>query len=172
MSTPSLKGALPATKGLLLCCVVMFLNACASYSGSTLVPGQSSQADVRNLMGAPATIHAGRGESWSESWEYPRGPFGRDTYMLRFSTSGVLLQIEQVLSLASISKVRIGETDREGVRRLLGRPALVTPYGKDGELWDYAALSSDGMRRRVRLGVVFGSDGLALSAGESEERRR
>ena len=144
------------------------LAGCASYSGSGLVPGHSSQAEARVLMGEPAgKYQAPAGEAFTESWEYPRGPLGRHTYMARFDNSGKLVAIDQVLTVQTAAKIKIGSAKRGDVMALLGRPGMVSPDRKGGEYWDYAAYANDGAPRKIRLVVTFDKDGIATAAGES-----
>ena len=147
-------------------CAAIF--GCASYSGSSLIPGQSSQADARALMGEPAGKYAApAGEAFAESWEYPRGPLGRHTYMARFDQAGKLVAIDQVLTVQTTAKIKIGSARRNEVLAILGRPALVAPDRRGGEYWDYAAYSSDGAPRKIRLVVTFDREGVVTAAGES-----
>ena len=144
------------------------LAGCASYSGSSLVPGHSSQAEARVLMGEPAgKYQAPAGGVFTESWEYPRGPLGRHTYMARFNHSGKLVAIDQVLTVQTAAKIKIGSAKRGEVMALLGRPGMVSPDRKGGEYWDYAAYANDGAPRKIRLVVTFDKDGIATAAGES-----
>jgi hypothetical protein len=150
--------------------LVAILGACASYGGSSLKPGQSAMAEVRALMGEPAAIHrAPEGARYNQSWEYPRGPAGRHTYMARFDAGGKLVAIDQVLDEDALTRVGIGRDTREDVRRLLGRPAVVMPDRRGGEIWDYAALSAHGAPRKLRLLVGFDANGIASSAGAMDE---
>lgn len=146
-------------------------SGCASYSGSSLTPGAAAQAEVRQLMGEPAAIHpGGSGVSAAgagESWEYPRGPLGRHTYMVRFDARGTVTSIDQVLTVAQTAKIAWGQATRDDVRKLLGRPADVYPVRSGGELWDYAALATDGHPRKIRIVVSFDTAGRAVSGGES-----
>ena len=161
-------------RGCAVVLAVCALAGCASYSGSSLKPGVATQADARTLMGAPVAVHpAPAGSAHTESWEYPRGPMGRDTFMLRFDAEGRLLAIDQVLTLTYVAKIRIGQDKREDVRRLLGRPAMIYPARGGGTAWDYAAYAEGGRPRKVRLSVTFDAAGVAQAAGESvdpEER--
>ncbi|MBL8386028.1 MAG: outer membrane protein assembly factor BamE [Burkholderiales bacterium] len=143
---------------------------CASYSGSGLAPGTATAAQTRALMGAPAAVHrAAPGAAYVESWEYPRGPLGRHTYMARFDGRGVLVSIDQVLTVETAARIRIGQDTRDDVRRLLGRPAMVYPARGGGESWDYAAFASDGQARRIRIVVEFDARGVAAAAGENQD---
>lgn len=144
------------------------LGACASYSGSSLRPGTSTQAEARAVMGEPAARHQAQpGTPYVESWEYPRGPMGRHTYMARFDSQGKLIAIDQVLTVATVARIRMGEDGPADVTRLLGRPAMVTPLRGGGEAWDYAAYATDGQMRKIRLVVNFDGRGRAVAAGES-----
>jgi outer membrane protein assembly factor BamE (lipoprotein component of BamABCDE complex) len=119
-------------------------------------------------MGEPAAIHpAAAGEAFVESWEYPRGPFGRHTYMARFDRQGKLLAIDQVLTVSTVARIRMGVDGREDVSRLLGHPAAVFPLRGGGESWDYAAYAEGDRMRKIRLVVNFDPAGRAVSAGES-----
>ncbi len=144
------------------------MAGCASYSGSSLIPGQSSQAEARALMGEPAGKYAApASEAYTESWEYPRGPAGRHTFMARFDNAGKLVAIDQVLTVQTVAKIKIGSAKRNDVLALLGHPGRVAPDRQGGEYWDYAAYSADGAPRKIRLMVTFDKDGIATAAGES-----
>ena len=152
------------------CALALFavLPGCASYSGSGLVVGQSSQQDTRTLMGEPVAKHAPlEGEAFAESWEYPRSPLGRHTFMARFDKSGKLIAMDQVLTVATTARIKIGSAKTDDVRHLLGRPGMVSQGRQGGEYWDYAAYSNDGAPRKIRLVVTFDKNGVATAAGES-----
>ena len=154
-------------KFLSLVAALFLLAGCASYSGSSLAPNAATQVEVRQLMGEPAAIHkGGSGATAVESWEYPRGPMGRQTYMVRFDARGIVTSIDQVLTVAHTARIAWGQATREDVRRLLGRPAGVYPVRSGGELWDYAAMS-EGHPRKIRIVVSFDTGGHAVSGGES-----
>ena len=149
-------------------CALALISGCASYSGSSLTPGQSSQADTRALMGEPAGKYTSRGgEPFAESWEYPRGPAGRHTYMARFDQAGKLVAIDQVLTVQTAARIKIGSAKRDDVLAVLGRPGLISADRRGGEYWDYAAYADDGVPRKIRLVVSFDKDGVATAAGES-----
>lgn len=148
--------------------MVAALAGCAGYGGGGLKPGSATAADVRAQMGEPAAKHAApAGAAWAESWEYPRGPLGRHTYMARIGADGRLVAIDQVLTVANAGRVRIGQDTREDVRRLLGRPAMIYPGRPAGEWWDYAAYADEGRARKIRITVSFDARGVATAAGES-----
>ena len=141
---------------------------CASYSGSSLKPGTATEADTRALMGEPVAIHpAPPSAPYGTSWEYPRGPLGRHPFMARFDRQGKLVAIDQVLTVATVAQIRMGQDTRDDVRRLLGKPGMVFPAKNGGEAWDYAAVATDGHPRRIRLSVTFDARGVATAAGEN-----
>ena len=153
-------------KTLISLVMALLLGACVSYGGSSLVPGAATHAEVRQLMGEPAAVHKSAGAPSGESWEYPRGPLGRHTYMVRFDTAGKMTSIDQVLTVAHTAKIAWGQATRDDVLKLLGRPGMVYPVRSGGELWDYAAMS-EGLPRKIRIVVSFDTSGRAVSGGES-----
>ncbi len=144
---------------------LVLLAGCASYSGYSLKLGVSTQADTRAVMGAPFAVHkAAPGAGYAESWEYPHGPMGRQTFMARFDDQGRLLRIDQVLEVKTVQSLTIGLSTRDDVRDLLGRPGYVTLRDHLGrESWDYFA--KDGPRRII-IGVTFDTGGRVAGAGE------
>lgn len=145
------------------------LSGCASYTGAGLQPGVASQAEVRAQMGTPAAVHKARpGAGYAESWEYPHGPAGRHTFMVRFDAAGKLVRIDQVLVARTLTAITYGTDTQADVRALLGRPGTITGpnrlYG--GDIWGYAAY--DG-QRKIILSVSFDAQGRAQAAGESPD---
>ena len=160
----------PSRLAISLCLLAAFcaLAGCASYGGSSLQAGASGQAETRALMGEPAAVHpAPSGAAYAESWEYPRGPLGRHTFMARFDRTGKLVSIDQVLTGEMVGRIRMGLDTRDDVRRLLGRSAMVFPVRSGGETWDYAAYPGKSDMRKIRLSVTFDNRGIATAAGES-----
>jgi hypothetical protein len=138
------------------CAAVALLCACASYSGSGLVPGQSTAAQVEALMGVPSDkLTAANGDA---IWQFPRGPYGRQTYAVRFGGDGVMKEIRQVLTEENFAKIVPGSSNKEQVRMLLGRPRKVTVFANlQREVWDYGY--GDPGRPMV-LAVQFSIDGV------------
>jgi hypothetical protein len=117
------------------CLALLFpalLAACASFSAVN--PGASAR-EVETLMGAPANVW--KNADGSEVWEYPRGPFGVETYMVTLGSDRAVREVRQVLSNEYISKLHAGMS-REEVRRLLGRPRDIGFSGlNDEEIWSW-----------------------------------
>ena len=115
---------------LLLCAA--FTAGCASPSA--INPVASAQV-VETLMGAPANVW--KNADGSEVWEYPRGPFGVETYMVTLGPDRAVREVRQVLSEEYISKLHVGMS-REEVRRLVGRPRYVGFSDlADEEIWSW-----------------------------------
>ncbi len=114
------------------------LAGCASYDGASLRAGAGSE-EIRAAMGMPATV-------WPEAdggatWEYPRGPMGLETYMVRVDAQGRLRDRRQVLNAETFARLEPGVTTREEVRRLLGTPQRETVFARRKEtVWDYRYL--------------------------------
>ena len=138
--------------------IVVLLGAalaagCASVSGSTLVPGKSTAADVEALMGAPAEKMSDAGDNL---WWYPRQPYGRQTYLVRLGADGLVKNVEQRLTRQTIAQLRPGMTAKD-VRLWVGPPANVTRLPVvERDVWEYRWSDLDWMR----LWVQFGYDGV------------
>ena len=108
------------------------LAACAGFSAVN--PGASAQ-EVETLMGAPANVW--KNADGSEVWEYPRGPFGVETYMVTLGPDHAVREVRQVLSDETISKLHVGMS-RDEVRRLLGKPRDIGFSSlNDEEIWSW-----------------------------------
>src|SRR5438552_5493162 len=108
------------------------LAACASFSAVN--PGASAR-QVETLVGAPASVW--KNADGSEVWEYPRGPFGVETYMVTLGPDRAVRAVRQVLSEEYISKLQAGMS-REEVRRLVGSPQYVGFSDRtDEEIWSW-----------------------------------
>jgi outer membrane protein assembly factor BamE (lipoprotein component of BamABCDE complex) len=135
----------------------VLLSGCAAHGIGGLVPGQSTAAQVQALLGAPADkLTAENGDA---VWQYPRGPFGRVTYAVRFDGDGTVREFGNLLTEENFSRIKPGETTREAVRTLLGRPAKVTHFSNlQREVWDYPCGEP---ARPTVLSVQFSQDGIA-----------
>src|SRR5947208_4535304 len=119
-----------ASLSLLLLALAARLAGCANLTAvASGMPAQQVQAK----LGAPETIR--KNADGSEVWEYPRGPLGRQTYMVTLGSDRAVREVHQVLSDESISRVRVGMS-RDDVRRLLGTPGEIGLSGSsDEEMW-------------------------------------
>src|SRR3989454_9931501 len=117
---------------LLLLLLAASLAGCANFTAvSSGMPAQQVQAK----LGAPETVR--KNADGSEVWEYPRGPFGGETYMVTLGPDRAVREVRQVLSDETISKLHVGMS-RDDVRRLLGLPMDVWYSAvRDEETWSW-----------------------------------
>lgn len=131
----------------------MLLAGCASYDGRGLLAGQSGEADVVALMGAPA-------QQWTEAdgsrlLAFPRGPMGVHTYMAHVGADGKLVRIENVLTPEFFARIEAG-MGKEQVLKTLGppQPAWTVYFAARDELaweWRYC----DDWNQLARFDVLF-----------------
>jgi hypothetical protein len=128
-------------KGLFLCAALVAgcascLGGCATYSGSGLVPGQSTVQDVEAAMGEPALVREAPGGG-QVLW-YPRLPFGRESFAAHIDADGTLVSIEQRLDPQYIARLVPGKSTAEDVLDTLGPPYKIYQYPrKQREAWEY-----------------------------------
>src|SRR5256885_11993949 len=121
-----------ATLGLLLFALAASLAGCANFN--TVASGTPAQ-QIEAMLGAPETVR--KNADGSEVWEYPRGPFGVETYMVTLGPDRAVREVRQVLSEETISKLQAGMS-REEVRRLVGSPRYVGFSNRtDEEIWSW-----------------------------------
>ena len=111
---------------------LLALTACDPQRISELREGVSTEADVRDRFGVPENV-------WDEpggarTLEYNRQPAGQVNYMITIGPDGRMTALRQVLTPDNFARVRPGMRMDE-VRRLLGKPAKVTPYALKQETW-------------------------------------
>jgi hypothetical protein len=130
------------------------LAACASYDGSSLVSGTSTEADVLKLMGPPAQkvkLDAGVVE-----WFYPRWA-ARQTYAITLGPDGRFRSSEQRLDRAFIDRIQRDWTT-QAVSTLLGPPYVTVRFERqERDVWTYHW--QEYSTRRL-LHVQFSYDGL------------
>ena len=134
----------------------VLLPGCASYDGSSLVPGTATAADVEALMGPPATRVAK--PDGSSVLYYPRGPAGRDSYAVLLGSNGRLQAVEQRLTDANLAKIVPGSSTAAQVRELLGpQPTTSSLTRLQRDVWEYRM--GDGSTPYI-LWVQFSADGI------------
>lgn len=138
------------------CLTAALLSGCVSYSGSSLVAGQSSAADAEALMGKPAErIEKPGGGS---VLYYPHGPIGRETFAVTIGADGKVQAVEQRLTDANIAKVVNGTWTTREVRELFGPPSRTTRYARlERDVWEYPM---DPRWMPYLLTVQFSADGV------------
>ncbi|MBM3346995.1 MAG: hypothetical protein FJY55_10960 [Betaproteobacteria bacterium] len=115
---------------------------CASYSGSNLVAGRSTAAEVESSMGAPAEkVTEANGDA---IWFYPRGPAGRRTYAVRTGQDGIVRGVEQRLTADNIAKLVVDRTTAQETRALFGPPTSIRYYSRvQRHMWEYNMTDGD-----------------------------
>lgn len=110
------------------------LAGCDPQRISELEEGVSTEADVRARFGEPEAVWdspAGR------VFEYNRQPAGQKNYMITIGPDGRMAALRQVLTPENFARVQPGMA-MEDLRKLLGRPAKVTPYRLRNETeWEW-----------------------------------
>lgn len=110
------------------------LALAAIAAGCAIRPGTPA-AELQQRWGAPAEVW--KNADGSEDWEYPRGPLGRQTFMVAVGPDREVRKVRQVLSDEYLLRVR-PEMSRGEVRRLLGRPAETAFFDRrDEEVWTW-----------------------------------
>ena len=107
----------------LLSCIALF-GGCASPR--SLVPGQSTAAEVRARMGTPTETRMGR--DGDQLLEYATGPEGYETHVVRIGADGKVKEVSQILTEEQLEKIVPGKSTKAEVRQLLGRPADESVY--------------------------------------------
>ncbi len=148
------------TGRILLLGLGLSVGACASYDGRSLVPGQSTAAQVEALMGRPAErITNSAGEN---VWFYPHAPAGRDTYAVRMRPDGVVIAVEQRLTKENVALVVPGKTTVKEVREIFGPTWRIWRNQlKQRDVWDYPMLVDN---RLMNFFVQFSDDGVVREA--------
>ena len=132
------------------------LTGCAGPR--SLVPGQSTEADVLSRLGAPKDTRTE--PNGDLVWEYPTGPEGFFNYAVRLGPHKRKKAITQIVSEEQLYKSVIRKTDRAEVQRLLGRPAKEERL-YIGESWYWRHLK--GGTQPGYLVVTFDPQGIATT---------
>lgn len=148
-----------------LCAVLGVLAACDWIASKELKPGESTVDDVRRLMGAPDTIR--EQADGGKLYEYPRGPQGAQTWMVRFDAGGRYLGMSDALAADNLARVRPGMS-RDEIRLLLGRPGESGPMaGAGGTVMTWRVQAGHGVTEMFH--VEFGSDGRVVKVDRSPD---
>jgi hypothetical protein len=131
--------------------LALALGACATTP--SLVPGQSTEADVRATMGPPTETRAlpgGERVLWYAR-PVPDTAYGSERVAVTLAPDGKLRSVEQRLAPQYIAKVLPGQSKAGDVRDLIGPPSRsYRRIGKPGEVWEYEL---QGFQRPVTLYV-------------------
>ena len=140
-----------------------FVLAAGCAGPQSLVPGQSTAADVQAAMGAPAhRRERPDGETWLF---YPSQPFGRKVFVARVGPDGRLRALEQRLSEEYVAKLVPNHSRKDDVLDLFGPPyEAMTSARMQREMWSWhmrqaanepvglhVQMSPDGVVREIYL---------------------
>lgn len=119
----------------------LLLAGCATWNQPKVVAGDSLDT-VRTRMGNPTNVYPL--PEGGQEFEYATGPFGQRTWMVRFDANGKVLAAEQVLRGETFAKLRIGESKKDDVLRLVGRPSETSRvFLGNFEVWSYRYKEND-----------------------------
>jgi len=138
---------MPPNRAAAVLALTLLAAGCANFSAIT--PG-TPVAQVESRFGRPAAIW--KNADGSEQWEYPRGPFGVQTFMITVA-DGAVQEVRQVLSDEYAFKVRPGMS-KEDILRLLGHPYEIVAFSRSNQE-DWAWRYRDEAVRTMILHVVF-----------------
>lgn len=118
----------------LLSILALLLVGCVTFSSENLKPGISEQEVIAKL-GKPAGRYT---DGNMQLLEYPQGPWGQYTHMVRISPDGRLISWEQVLTVEKFATIKVGTATKQDVLRTLGRPAETDWLNLSKlEVWSY-----------------------------------
>ena len=139
-----------------VCFLAALVAGCASFDGSGLVPGKSTEPEVRALMGVPSqTLELPGGE---KALYFSRLPEGRMVFVATVGPDGILRTLDQRLTRQNIGWLVAGTSTKKDVLGFFGPPGDVGRYPRlEREWWEYKFF--DYQDRRI-LTVQFSDDGI------------
>jgi outer membrane protein assembly factor BamE (lipoprotein component of BamABCDE complex) len=144
------------------------LTGCDQVAQKELQVGASSKDDVLVKMGKPTMI-------WEEKdgsalYEYPRGPEGHQTYMVKIAADGKYQGMDNILNEGNFNKVAAGMT-RDDIRRQLGRPTETTMVQlKKEEMWTWKYMRNNSESRRFH--VMMDAEGKVVRTEYSDDPKK
>jgi outer membrane protein assembly factor BamE (lipoprotein component of BamABCDE complex) len=123
-----------AASALLSAALIASLASCVSWGVGSIHPGQT-ETEVLAQLGPPSHVYR---DGDQHLLEYPRGRMAQATHMARIGADGKLISYEQVLTLQKFAEIKVGESDKEAVLRIVGRPDEKDYYERvQLEAWSY-----------------------------------
>lgn len=149
--------------------VIAGLMGCDPRRISELEEGVSTEADVRARFGEPEAIwDAGPAGPAGRVFEYNRQPAGQKNYMTTIGPDGKMAALRQVLTPENFARVQPGMA-MEDLRKLLGKPAKVTPYALKRETeWEWRWVQPP--NTDMVFTAVLSDQQFVLRSGSSHDR--
>ena len=146
---------------------IMFLAGCLFFAGcanlTSIAPGTSAAAVEAN-RGKPFRVWPETGGG--ASWDYPMGPSGRYTYMVRVGADGRVTGVDQVLGWDTFRRITPGMPAEE-VEHMLGRPFSKVTYPRTEQtVWAWRFVETVWYRCFL---ANFGPDGKLIGTGTKDE---
>jgi outer membrane protein assembly factor BamE (lipoprotein component of BamABCDE complex) len=133
---------------------------------SRLKVGESTEADVRKLFGAPHSVREAGG---GKGLVYPLGPEGAHTLLIRIGADGRYQGREDLLTRANFARIASGMKG-PAVQSVIGPPGRTQEYRlKQETAWEYRF--NDGAETRMFV-VMFNAAGDVVSTAVEEDPRR
>jgi len=144
---------------------LLVFAGCDNQAISELEEGVSTEADVVARFGQPENV-------WDAPdgrvFEYNRQPQGQKNYMITIGLDGKMRALRQVLSPENFAKVQPGMS-MEALRKMLGKPAKVTPYPLKRETeWEWRWVQPP--NSPMLFTAVMNDDQRVLRSGSSPDR--
>lgn len=116
------------------------LSGCATLFPAAINIGDT-ESDAISKRGHPTNRYQDGEETLLE---YSLGPWGQKTYMVRLDASGKVISFEQVLTTQKFATIKVGETRKEEVLRIIGAPSDTSYLSlRDMEVWSYPYKEAD-----------------------------
>lgn len=146
--------------------VALGMAACDPQRVAKLEEGVSSEVEVRQQFGEPATVTVEA--DGTRTMEYPRQPEGWTNYVIKIGPDGKMSSLRQLLNDDNFARVQPG-MDRLQVRQLLGPAAEQKRYAlKNEEVWGWRYKPVNESRM---FSVSFGPDGKVLGTAQGDDPR-
>ena len=151
-----------------LAALLAVLAGCDNQAIRELEEGVATEADVRARFGQPENVWDAPGAPGSRVFEYNRQPQGQKNYMITIGPDGKMSALRQVLTPENFARVQAG-MPMEALRKLLGKPAKVTPYALKRETeWEWRWVQPP--NSPMVFTAVLNDDQRVVRSGSSPDR--
>lgn len=117
-----------------LAATMFLLNGCASMFAPPVAAGDTEEQVIARL-GAPTNVYP---DGNTHLLEYAAGAFGQYSYMARIGPDGRLISYQQVWTLQNFQSIKVDQSTKDDVLRLVGRPTEVMRYARiPYDAWNY-----------------------------------